>query len=368
MNTCELVVDGKAWGGWTSIQIQRGLEQIAGCFALELTQLRGGTESLLSIREGLPCEVRLSNDTVITGYIDLFESDLADTSYTIRVEGRDKAGDLVDCSALYKTGQWRNVSLEQIVRDIARPFGIDVTVATNTGEKFTQFALEDGETAFAAIDRAARLRSVLVTSTPQGDLVLTMASDTRSDVELREGMNIKRISATHSWKDRHSEIILKAQVPGNDYVHGAHAAHLKASSKDQEITRYRPLVVMSEHGTEGKNLADRARWEHLVRMGRGKRGKCTVVGWRMGRDGQEGGLWQPNTLVQVDSPSMALQREVLIVACTYTLDASGTRTDLEFTLPEAYNLVGASGKKTRRNKGGGFAQPWEIPEEKNERS
>lgn len=360
MNACELVVDGKAWGGWTSVQVQRGLEQIAGCFALELTSRWPGVDVPVGLREGLPCEVRLGKDTVITGFVDLFEPDLTDTSSIIRMEGRDKTGDLVDCSALYKTGQWRNVRLEQIVKDIAAPFGVRVLVATPTGEPFKQFALEDGESAFAAIDRAARLRSVLVTSTPRGDLVLTVASDVSTGVVLREGVNIKRISATHSWKDRHSEITMKAQVPGDDEQFGVHAAHLKATAKDAAIDRYRPLVIMSEHGTSTKALAERARWEHLVRMGRGKRGKCTVVGWRTGLDGQVGDLWQPNTLVQVDSPRMNLQREVLIVACTYTLDASGTRTELEFTLPEAYDLDGAPGKKARRNKGGGFLASWET--------
>lgn len=373
LNVCELVVDGRIYGGWKRLEVQRSIEQIAGGFILELTSRWPGADVPVGLREGLPCEVRLGGETVITGYIDMFEPDLTDTSSMIRVEGRDKTGDLVDCSAIHKTGQWRGVRLEQIVRDIAAPFGITVEVATDTGEVFKRFALEEGEHAFDAIDRACRLRAVLVTSTPQGNLLLTRASETATDVTLKEGVNIRRISATHTWKDRHSEIFLKAQVPGDDDEHGADAAHLKASAKDGEINRYRPLIVMAEHGTSAKALGQRAKWETLVRMGRGKRGKCTVLGWRTGQDGASGPLWQPNTLVHIDSPRMNLQREMLIVGCAYSLSEQGTTTELTFARREAFELVEGVGRsrlgsklndKTQREKhkkkDDGFTASWEL--------
>jgi len=278
---------------------------------------------------------------VISGYIDEYETDDTATSSTVRVSGRDKTADLVDCSAIYKTGQWRGAALQQIVADIARPFGITVAVwpGTDTGEVFKRFALEEGEKAFEAIDRACKLRAVLVTSTPDGNLLITSASTVNSGVCLLEGVNMKKFNSKHSWKERHSEIILKGQVPGDDHENGAAAAHLKASAKDAEINRYRPLVVIAEHGTSGKSMTDRAAWEIKVRMGRGKRGGCMVVGWRTGKDGQEGPLWQPNTLVQVTSARMNVDMELLIVSCSYQLGEQGKITDLTFARPEAFKLV-----------------------------
>lgn len=372
LNACELVVDGRAYGGWKRLEVQRSIEQIAGGFILELTSRWPGVDVPVGLREGLPCEVRLGGETVITGYIDMFEPDMTDTSSFIRVEGRDKTGDLVDCSAIHKTGQWHGVRLEQIVRDIATPFGIQVEVATDTGEVFKRFALEEGEHAFDAIDRACRLRAVLATSTPQGHLLLTHASELVLDVMLKEGVNIKRISATHSWKERHSQVTIKTQVPGDDDENGAAAAQLKASAKDDEINRYRPLIVMAEHGTSAKALGQRAQWETLVRMGRGKRGKCTVVGWRTGPDGASGPLWQPNTLVHIDSPRMNLQREMLIVGCAYTLSEQGTTTELTFARREAFELVEGVGRsklgaklndktqREKRKKDDGFTASWEL--------
>lgn len=372
-NECQLIIDGKIYGGWTRLEVQRGIEQIAGGFVLQLTSRYPGVDVPMQLREGLSCQVKLGNDLVISGYVDDYETDDTATSSSVRLSGRDKTADLVDCSAIYKSGQWRGVKLEQIVADIARPFGIKVVVApgTDTGETFKRFALEEGEKAFDAIDRACRLRAVLVTSTPDGNLLITTAGTVSSGVRLEEGVNMTKFNSRHSWKERHSEIILKGQVPGDDQESGAAAAHLKASAKDAEISRYRPLVVVAEHGTSNKSLADRAAWEVKVRMGRGKRGGCTVVGWRTGKDGQEGPLWQPNTLVPVVSERMNLDAELLIVSCTYQFTEQGRVTDLTFALPEAFRLVEGVGRsklnaklsdktqKEKKKKGDGFTPSWE---------
>lgn len=373
-NECTLLIDGKAYGGWTRIEVQRGIEQIAGGFVLQLTSRYPGVDVPMQLREGLPCEVRLGDDLVISGYTDDYETDDTATSSSVRLSGRDKTADLVDCSAIYKSGQWRGVKLEQIVADIAKDFKIKVVVSPglDAGDVFKRFALEEGEKAFDAIDRACRLRAVLVTSTPDGNLLITTASTVSSGVILQEGVNMTKFNSKHSWKERHSEIILKGQVPGDDQENGAAAAHLKASAKDAEISRYRPLVVIAEHGTSNKSLADRAAWEVKVRMGRGKRGGCTVVGWRTGKDGQEGPLWQPNTLVHVTSDRMNIDRELLIVSCSYQFTEQGRVTDLTFARPEAFQLVEGIGRsklnaklsdktqKEKKKKGDGFTPSWEL--------
>ena len=373
-NECTLLIDDKVYAGWTAIEVQRGIERIAGGYVLQLTTRYPGVDAPLQLRQGLACKVLLGADLVITGYIDEYETDDTDRSSSVRVHGRDKTGDLVDCSAMYKTGQWRGVRLEQIVADIALPFKINVAVApgTDTGEVFKRFALEEGEKAFAAIDRACRLRAVLVTSTPDGNLLITTASTVSSGVRLMEGVNMHKFHSRHDWKERHSEITLKGQVPGDDHEHGAAAAHLKASAKDAEIDRYRPLVVIAEHGTSSKSLSDRAAWEVKVRLGRGKRGGCTVVGWRTGTDGQQGPLWQPNTLVHVTSARMGLDMELLIISCHYHLSEHGKMTDLTFARREAFELVEGIGRsrlnaklndktqKEKHKKKDGYEAPWSL--------
>lgn len=348
----ELLVAGRAYGGWKRVEVQRSIEQMAGGFVLELTHRWPGVDVAPGLREGLPCQVLIDGEVVITGYIDQFEPDLSDTSCSIRVEGRDKTGDLVDCSAIHQGGQWREARLERIVRDIARPFGLSVVLQAglDQGAPFKSFALEDGERAFDAIDRACRLRSVLCASTPLGEIWLGEAGDTDTGVTLEEGVNLKRISATHSWKDRYSQIVVKSQTSGDNESWGPNAAQLKADARDEEIDRYRPLVVQAEHGDNRASLKDRAQWEVGVRMGRGKRGKAVVVGWRMGANGRDGGLWQPNTMARVISPRMNLDMDVLIVACLFTLTEQGAVTELTFSRPEAFDQVAGVGRSKLRGR------------------
>lgn len=373
VNRVELLVDGRLYGGWTRLEIQRGIEQVAGGFVLDLTRRWPGVDLPVGIVAGLACQVRVGGEPLITGYIDTVETDLTTDHASLRVEGRDKTGDLVDCSALHKTGAWRGATLQQIATDIAAPFGISVVLETDVKEPFKRFALDDGERAFDAIERAARLRGVLVTSNTAGQLVLTRAGSTRSGVQLVEGVNLKAINATHSWRERHSVVHVKAQVPGDDEENGSQAAHLKASAPDAGINRYRPLVVMAEHGTSSTGLADRARWETQVRLGRGQRGRATVVGWRTEGNGFSGPLWQPNTTVGIHSPSQNLAGEMLIIGCAWSLSDAGTLTDLSFSRREAFELipgVGASrlrgrlnhrtqGEKGRR-KDVGYEPPWDM--------
>lgn len=374
-NECRLVVDGQIYAGWTREEIQTGIEQIAGGFVLQLASVYpyGETPPVL-LREGLPCELWIGDDLVISGYIDDLETDDTDTNSSVRISGRDKTGDLVDCSAVHKSGQWRNAKLEQILTDIAKPFDIkvEITPGTSTGEAFKRFALEEGEKAFDAIDRACRLRGVLITSTPQGNLLITTASSKASTVRLEEGVNMRMFNSKHSWKERHSEIILKGQMAGDDFEHGATVAHPKATAKDAEINRYRPLIVMAEQGTGTKTMQERATWEVQVRMGRGKRGGCTVVGWRMGKDGQAGALWRPNTLVHIVSPRMHLDQEMLIVTCAYKNTEQGKQCEMTFARPEAFALVNGIGKsalnaklndktqKEKKKRGDGFTPSWET--------
>lgn len=371
----ELKVDGQVFGGWKRISVQRSIEQIAGGFVLEVTQRWPGVDVPVGLREGLACEVLLDGETVITGYIDTYEPEMTDTTSFIRVEGRDKTGDLVDSSAMHKTGQWHNATLATIVRDIAKPFGIAVKIAPGLkqGDVFKSFALEDGEKAFDAIDRACRLRAVLCTSTPLGELLLTLASTEQAGAALVEGVNVKRWHATHTWKERHSLITLKAQHPGDDDDFGVSAAHMKATARDIEINRYRPLVVMADHSTTNAALRDRALWETRVRMGRGKRGTCTVVGWRTGLDGKDGPLWTPNTVTPIKSSRMNLDMPMLIVGCEYSLSENGAYTEITFARPEAFELVEGIGrsklkkrlndktqKEKKKKKDGGFTAPWDL--------
>lgn len=332
----ELKVDGTLYGGWKKVRAIRSIEQMAGAFTLDITERWPGQPKATPIRHGQACQLLLDGDAVITGWVDDVVPDIDKDRHDIHVAGRDKTEDLVDCSAIHKSGQWHNAKLDQIARDLVKDYGIKVVVETDVGAAFSSFSIQEGETVFECLERAARQKAVLVTSNALGDLVLTRAGSSRVEIGLVEGKNIEAARGQFSRKERYSRYIVKGMGRlgrDGDTLHNAPSAQID----DPVIARHRPLIVLAETHGSNASLKDRAEWERNVRRGRSARGSITVQGWRRPDNGE---LWMPNTKVPVTAPSLWLNNaEMLIVGCVYTLDERGTLTELVIANPDAFLLL-----------------------------
>lgn len=336
-----LKVDGVRYQGWTSLSARRSIETIAGKFELQLTERWEG-QLTRPIRDGQACQLLLDDQPVITGYLDDVNPSYDKQSHTIQSSGRCKTGDLVDCSAFYKSGQWFNRKIEQIAADLCGPFEIKVIVETDidTGAAFSTFNIQQGETVFECLERAARMRALLLISDANGNLVITRASTEKVATRLVEGDNILGSAGKFSMKDRHSIYIMKGQSRGSDGWPGKKAAQGSAEVLDRSVPRYRPLIVVAHDQGAGSSLHDRAVWEKNVRLGRGSRATIPVQGWS-----HQDGLWLPNKMVDVVSPFLDLDGEMLIAAVNYTIDENGgTRSELEVVRREAFELVSGIGR------------------------
>ena len=340
MSSVELKVGGLIYGGWKSCRIERGIEQIAGSFELGVSERWPGQDTPRRIRRGEACQVIADGEVVITGWVDDVDPSFSDQSHDFRVAGRDATGDLVDCSAIHKTGQWAKSSLDKIVRDICAPFKIPVFVATDIGKAFDSFSIQEGETAFECIERACRLRAVLPVSDGNGGLVLTRAKSGNAVAILSDGVggNILAARGEFGMKERFSVYVVKGQDRGSDDNIDAPEVHaqVRAEASDSGVTRYRPFIVLAESHGPHATYRDRAAWERNVRRGRSSRATVVVQGWR----DPNGKLWQPNTMVHLNSAWLGADSELLVASVTFTLDEqSGTRTELRLSGREAFDLI-----------------------------
>lgn len=190
MASVELRINNQIFTHWISVSITRGLERLAGDFTLGI--MMPGQPLPDSLRAGLPLALSIDGHVVISGYLDKVTHKMGADSAQVTVQGRDKTGDLVDCSAVYPGGQWRNRTLQQIAQDLCTPFGVAVRWEVDDPEAakpFTSFTLELSETVADVLSRAARHRGVLVTSNAAGDLVFTQADKSATDT-LRLGDNL----------------------------------------------------------------------------------------------------------------------------------------------------------------------------------
>jgi prophage tail gpP-like protein len=323
--------------------VQLGMEQISGSFDLTVSERWPGQTDSRGIAMADECRLFIGDIPVITGYVDDVSPTYSSNSHTLNISGRDKTGDLVDCSAIHKSGEWHNATLEKIAKDVCAPFGIKVVVATKVGKPFARFAIYHAESCFECLERAARMRGCLLMSDGAGNLVITRAASNRIATPLVLGQNVESGTGRFSMRDRHSQYIVKGQVESDPWDTGStkHTAQ-KASVADSQVPRYRPLIVIAEQG-DGSTYKDRAIWERNVRFGRAERATYTVTGWT-----HPGGLWLPNRMVPVKDSYLGINEELLITNVTMTLDESGSKTEIELCRKEAFALINLPDKHKKK--------------------
>jgi prophage tail gpP-like protein len=334
-----LIVAGNRHDGWENVSIHQGIEEVAPTFSLDYSQRWSHDGTPVPIRRGDVVEVRIGQTLVLTGKVDEAFEEYDASSHRVSCSGRSRTGQVVDCSAIYKTGQIARKNLLQIAEVLCAPFGVSVSLSApdlDIGGRvsLSQFNLQDGESPFEAINEIARKEGVLLLSNPEGNLVLSRASSTPVPGVRLSGENIKHGSLRESERDRYSLYIFKSQAPGSDTLSGVQAAQLKHSITDDDVKSYRPLIV-TEHQATLERLRQRALWERNTRAGRAAVFGYDVVGWR-----NAAGLWSVNSLVHVSDEVFGFDGELLVTSVDFqrSLD-QGRVTRLELMARETFDVL-----------------------------
>lgn len=334
MSVASLAIGSTRYLGWTEVSVTRSLEQLASSFEVSFSEQWSSQTRPIPILEGDPVIVALDDFTVISGYVDDSEQSYDANNHTMRVRGRSTTGDLVDCAAVYALGrgQWRNQTIEQIAVSLCEPFGVSARLDVGNVEPFRRFAVQAGETVHECLERAARMRGLLLTTDGDGGLLITRAAANFTTTPIRRGPGGNVISGARAgtWRERFSTYTLKSQVSGDNDVFGAAASQIKRVASDEGVTRHRPTIIMAEGQESGTQLQARADWERNVRAGRSQRHTYVVQGWQ-----RDGGLWEPNLLVRVIDPQLQTDHDLLVVSTTQTKDGNGSRTTIELCDPRA---------------------------------
>lgn len=362
-NEIKLYVEGKEFTSWESVTISRSIEAAAGSFSLALVDDAANSQNY-TIREGAECRVTIDGQTVITGYIDDVEMALSASDYSLAVSGRDKTCDLVDCSATGKP-EIRNKSLIAIARELCRPFGIAVitddgqdaaiSVRLNpkaaqsvaqkarkrkessskfAGENIQNFRTQPGESVIDCLERVAREKGLLITSTPNGELLFTRSGKNNSGATIQEGKNLLDGRVRTSIKDRFSEYIVNGQQSGAEGLSGNRWKAFKSQTSDPAVKRYRPLVILAENAMGAAGARRRAAWEAAVRAARATTLEVSVPEWKT----ETGKIWAVNEIVRVEIPTLRITREMLVCEVNFVLDSGGRVTNLQLKRPDAFAL------------------------------
>lgn len=328
-----LVANGRKIAGWEDISVTLRAEAFPPTFEVALSALDPATGLDLVIRPGDACEVYLGDDVVITGYADRVSNGGGAEEHVLRIVGRGKTQDLVDCSAEWDSGQIANATALDIATKLAAPYGIVTNLANgaSAGPVVPQFNLTYGETAADIIQRVARNAALLAYEGPRGDLLLAAVGIIQAASGIVFGENVESWNVQLSMDQRYSEIVC-TQLSQDILGDVGDGGFFFDTEKDPNVPRHRRMYMVLEQAADPQPFTvQKAKWEVARRAGRSMAVSVTIDSWRDGA----GTLWAPNTLVPVTLPGLPSSAMPLCVSeVTFRRDGSGTHAELAL-LPKA---------------------------------
>jgi prophage tail gpP-like protein len=334
----KIVIDNKEYTGWKSFDISRSLDSMCGSFSAQIFEDIG--DLINGITPGKQCDVFIGDTQLISGFIFERSRSVSESSSSVSISGRDKTADLIDCSAIKRGGEFTNIDLFNLVSAICEPFKINVISSVGNHEKFKKFVIENGESAYEAIERACRQRGVIAITDRAGNLKLSSVSKSLlvdSWDSLIYGENIKSIDESYSHSDRYSQYIVKSQDSGDGNPWDDAIIQKIGTANDSIIKRYRPLLIINEAKGSSKTVKARASWEAQIRAGRSLSYDVSVVGFRQKSLGSNQPLWEIGEKVNLIHDQWGINESKLIRDITCSFSDSGSITKMNLVNPNTYS-------------------------------
>ncbi len=335
-----LKIAGVNYEGWQSVRVERSLGQISGTFGFKATDIFPGQSEKWGIRMGLECTVAVNDKACITGYVDGIDISYSEDSHTFQVRGRDRTGDLVDCSHDSTKTEWKNATVLAILQDLCSPLDVSVSVDPSASaalaEKMLNFKAGEGDAVFETIIKLLSIKAILPVTLGDGKLTLTRRGTEYVNDRIEMGKNVKAGHFAASDTERYNVYIVKSQNIGSDDWDLTSINQPAARHLDSVITRTRPLVVLPGASATVSQCRDRAEWEARTRSGKSRQFEYELVGWTQ----SNGDLWPLNKLVIVSDEYLDVNESFLITGISQSFDdLGGSITRLGLESPDAYDLL-----------------------------
>lgn len=333
----ELYVNDSVYAGWTEVSVKRSIKAVSGCFDISLNDRWDLTSKPWPLIPGDECQLKIEDQEVISGFVDDVDTEIDANSKRIRVAGRDKTADVVDCSVVHKTGHWNKpIDIVDLATALCEPYGISVSADVDTGEPLPNWDTRPGETVFQNLDRAAKYRGLLIVSDRNGGIVFTRAGQNKAGFQLSYGINLLSVKSKYSQKERFSEYVVSMALGGMDVT--APEFTNKAliwKAGDSQINRFRRLTIVEDGLSTQIPVAERARWEASTRAGKSQVIDVSIVGFTK----PNGDLWVENELIPIKIPFLGIDLELLSTDVTYRYSGGGSITDISLTRKDAFELL-----------------------------
>jgi prophage tail gpP-like protein len=338
-----LRVNGALLAGWKTFSVTRGIELLPSIAQMTFSEVDPTLVGVAPVAPFSPIVAYLGADKILDGYVDVYAPEIEAARHLVTAACRSKCEDIVDCSVDVEalasaTGTWQISAgtIGQAARRLVAPYGISVVLPDDDPPLNPQYpiAVQPGMTVYHVIEELARMTQMLVWDDANGALVISRVGTKRAANALFEGQDIKVGAARLSGDQRYARVMAIGQYFFSD-INGPHLS-FKATATDTQVPRPRLLIVPIDlPGPDGKWVTQRAQWEVARRLGRSRAVRIVTPGWR----DVAGTLWQPNTVVNINSPSLKISEDMLISEVTWARSEAGTTSTLLCAPPQAFSIA-----------------------------
>lgn len=350
-NDVVVEIDGKSHNNWKSYDIDNDFLIPADAFAFDIGVPSDST--VLPDYSGAEVKVRINDTLVMTGIVDTVQHGISKTNRTYRLNGRDKASVLVDCSA--PITNVKGLTVLDAVKKIVEPLGIkQVKLKAENNPLLDKVDIDIGETAWNAAMRCANSAGLHLWFEPNGVLIVGGADYSTPPVAtlccMKDGSqnNFEQADLSFDVSNRFSEITFLAQSHGKQGQENKN--DLKWVYKDSEMTTYKPKTVVVSDVDNLESLQKWAKKYIADSILEGFTLTIIVPDHKM----QDGTLWQPGQRVHVICEEYDIDAIFFLMGRRFMLSRQGgTQTELRFKqdgiwTPDAYS---AKAEKARKRKG-----------------
>ena len=272
-----------------------------------------------------PASVYIGNELLINGLLYTSDIILDNTGSFRNLFGWSYTIDMVD-SMLKPPYEKNKITLQLIAEETVRPLGIDVIYNADSDSQFDRITANENEKIARYLTRLSNQRSILMSSTPEGNLLFENANINSNPVDvIEEGDRIaNNFNIKFDGRKRFNTYTAIGKSP---------AGNKKGIANDNNIPRSR-FTTFSANETISGDVEKAAKWKRNNAIVESLSIPIPVTDWFT----SSGQLWRENTMVTVKSASMYLPQghDFLIRSVEYIESESGQQAILNIIPPEAY--------------------------------
>lgn len=340
---------GQSFDAWEAVHVRASIGEAARSFRVTAAAEDGLTELQALFPLWTPVDVSIGADLVCRGYVDERRATLSKDRGEVRIGGRSKSQDLIDCSAIHPTGRMEDVTLADVAGALDQ-FGVGFSTEEALS-KIPLVQITPGETGFAVLNRLAEAEGGTLAGQPDGSVAFWTAKRPKKHAGgLIQGQTVMHIEGGMNARKRHSKHHVRGQR-----ARGMASSDLEveATASDRTVPRYRPLITSVQDDIDHGRAGKRARRHRDHAAGRGLTAVVKVPTWR----DDDGTLWTPGWLIWTESSFVGIVQDMLIEHVDFHMSGSeggGKVAELHLVDPRAYG--------GRKGKGRKSAKAWDMDE------